>query len=206
MTFPIGPIQDERREEESRAFRAVFEAIPSPAFIVDDDVKILAWNRAGAEMLPDGDARILDRRGGEALHCLNSKTVPGGCGHSGACRDCVIRLAVQEAFQGGTVGRRRTRFSLRRGESTVELYLRVSASPLELEGKRRALLILEDISEIVQLQSLLPVCAWCGRVRTPESYWQTLAEYVSSRADIDFTHSICGECYDRVMPKRTSAE
>lgn len=205
MALPSDSTRD-LGEPEYRAFRAVFEAIPSPAFIVDDDVSLLSWNRAGQELLEEDPARSFNRRGGEAMHCLNAQLSAGGCGHARACQDCVIRQSVSEACRGGTISRHKTRVNLLRGGKTVELYLRVSASPLEVGGERRALLILEDISDIVRLQSLLPICAWCGRVRTPENTWQTLAEYVSSRADVDFTHSICGDCYDRVMPGRHRAD
>ena len=111
---------------------------------------------------------------------------------------------MADAFSRKLLGHRRARIEVRREDSVRELYLRVTASPITLLGEERVLLILEDISELVQLQSLLPICAWCGRVRTPESYWQTLSEYISSRADIDFTHSICGDCYVKVLPGPTA--
>jgi hypothetical protein len=189
----------EPEEAVCPAFRALLEAIPSPAFIVDDDVRLLLWNASGAELAEAG-TQLYKRRGGEALNCINADNPFGGCGHSEACQECVVRGAVGDAFRRTLLGQRRTRVEVRRGEKVIELYLRVTASPISVNGRMRVLLILEDISELIRLQSLLPICAWCGRVRTPESYWQSLSEYISSRADIDFTHSICSDCYDRVLP------
>jgi PAS domain-containing protein len=70
---------------------SVFDALPFPAFIVDDDVRFLAVNPAAIAFLRAGSATVLQQRGGEILHCINSGE---GCGKSLACSDCAIRGAI----------------------------------------------------------------------------------------------------------------
>lgn len=59
--------------------------------------------------------------------------------------------------------------------------------------------------EIAALSKLLPICAWCKKVRDDEGYWQRVEDYFSKRAHIDFTHSICTSCAER-FPETAGAE
>ena len=56
----------------------------------------------------------------------------------------------------------------------------------------------EDISELLQLRSLLPICAWCKKVRDDTGYWQQIEVYVSEHSDAEFSHGICPDCGARL--------
>jgi hypothetical protein len=47
---------------------------------------------------------------------------------------------------------------------------------------------------IATLERLLPVCAWCKRIRDESGTWQPLDRYLSERANLAFTHGICPDC------------
>jgi hypothetical protein len=47
------------------------------------------------------------------------------------------------------------------------------------------------------LTGLLPICAWCKRIRDDEGEWHRVEAYVSSRSAATFTHGMCPECYAR---------
>jgi hypothetical protein len=163
--------------------------------VVDDDVRILYLNRAAAEAFgKDGQGPHM-KRGGDALHCLQATRTPGGCGRADACRDCVLRNSVDEAFRGGKVYRKKTVMTIAADGCQRDLHVLVTTSPFQFHGKAYALLILEDISELLQLRSLLPICAWCKKIRDDENYWQSLEEYFLTHHDLSFSHGICDECY-----------
>lgn len=52
-------------------------------------------------------------------------------------------------------------------------------------------------SEIKTLSGLLPVCAWCKKVRDDSGYWDQIETYISSHTDASFTHSICPDCQQK---------
>jgi len=52
--------------------------------------------------------------------------------------------------------------------------------------------------ELEELDSLLPVCAWCRKIRSDDGYWRELEEYVSKRRLGQVTHGICAECASRL--------
>ena len=48
------------------------------------------------------------------------------------------------------------------------------------------------------LQGLLPICAWCKRVRDDEHYWHAVEDYLARRTDSRLSHGICPECADKM--------
>ncbi|HMG56308.1 MAG TPA: two-component regulator propeller domain-containing protein [Kofleriaceae bacterium] len=57
----------------------------------------------------------------------------------------------------------------------------------------------EAVSELKVLSGLLPICAWCKKVRDDGGYWSKIEAYLSARTDAQFTHGICPECNDKVL-------
>lgn len=52
------------------------------------------------------------------------------------------------------------------------------------------------LAEVRTLQGLLPICAWCKRIRDEEhgAKWVPVEWYVAQKTDAEFTHGICPEC------------
>ena len=55
------------------------------------------------------------------------------------------------------------------------------------------------ITRVKQLQGLLPICSYCKKVRDDQNYWQQVDSYISKHSEVEFSHSICPPCFDRVM-------
>ena len=51
-----------------------------------------------------------------------------------------------------------------------------------------------SLAEVKTLQGLLPICAWCKKVRDDEGLWTQIEKYVSANTDARFTHGLCPEC------------
>jgi hypothetical protein len=54
-------------------------------------------------------------------------------------------------------------------------------------------------SQIETLQSLLPICAWCKRVRNDSGYWYQIEKYITAHSNTQITHGICPECQEKMM-------
>jgi PAS domain-containing protein len=179
--------------------RTIFDAIPALALAVDEDVCILEYNAAAAGLLGKDRTTIMKRRGGEVLHCLHSHDVPDGCGRGPFCKDCIIRDSVKEAFRGNAVVRRRAKLELVHDGDTVDLYALVTASPFMYDGNQRALLIIEDISQMVELQRIVPICMLCKKVRNDDQYWTDVEAYFKRYWDLNFSHGYCPTCAAKEM-------
>jgi PAS domain S-box-containing protein len=57
-------------------------------------------------------------------------------------------------------------------------------------------------AKVQTLKSLLPICAWCKKIRDDSGYWTMLEEYFHEHADVDFTHGICPDCAKKIEEKR----
>ena len=51
--------------------------------------------------------------------------------------------------------------------------------------------------EVRQLRQLLPICAWCKKIRDDSGYWEQVEKYLNRRNKTEFTHAICPDCADR---------
>ncbi len=127
--------------------RVLFDAMPMPVFVVDDDVTILEYNSAAAQLLGPDKKAHLTRRGGEVLCCVHAAESPEGCGHSAVCCDCVVRNAVRAASKGRRVTRKCTAMELVSGKKRTKVNVRVSTLPIAYQQHSFVLLILEGLND-----------------------------------------------------------
>lgn len=71
-------------------------------------------------------------------------------------------------------------------------------SVAELELKNEALQ--EALAKVKLLSGLLPICAWCKKVRNDAGYWNEIESYISQHSEADFTHGICPGCIKDLYP------
>jgi len=181
-------------------YQTILNAIPLMIFVVDDDVRICDLNHAAATIFGLDKATILNRRGGEVLHCLHAHDVPEGCGRAPFCQNCVIRDSVGKCLQGQTVTRRRTKVELVLGGTKKEMELLITTSPMPISEEPQVLLILEDINEISTLRDIIPICAHCKKVRDDQEYWHSVEWYFNNYIGVDFSHGICPTCLEELYP------
>jgi hypothetical protein len=59
------------------------------------------------------------------------------------------------------------------------------------------------LSNVRKLSGLLPICAYCKRIRDDKDYWSQIEHFVSERSDARFSHGICPECIEAHIEKET---
>jgi PAS domain-containing protein len=175
-------------------YQTILNAIPLMIFVVDQDVRICALNHTAATVFGLDKATILNRRGGEVLHCLHAHDVPDGCGRAPFCQNCAIRNSVTTCLDGQSVTRRRTKAELLMAGTKKEIELLITASPMPGSYEDLVLLILEDINEISTLRDIIPICAHCKKIRDDQQYWHSVENYFNDYIGVDFSHGICPGC------------
>jgi K+-sensing histidine kinase KdpD len=82
--------------------------------------------------------------------------------------------------------------------AAVALFVAWARSLVERERK-----LVRELSEVLanvrELEGLLPMCAWCKKVRDDQGYWQQIETYISAHTKADCTHGICPECQAKYM-------
>jgi hypothetical protein len=57
------------------------------------------------------------------------------------------------------------------------------------------------MSKIKTLTGLIPICAWCKKIRDDRGYWQTVEQYIREHSQADFTHGMCPDCQKKYFPE-----
>lgn len=68
---------------------------------------------------------------------------------------------------------------------------------LEQRVRDRTRELEQALTQVKELRGLLPICAWCKRVRDGDNYL-SVEEYISARTDAQFSHGICPDCMAEV--------
>ncbi len=53
---------------------------------------------------------------------------------------------------------------------------------------------------LASLEGLLPICAYCKKIRDEGDNWQTIESYIEERSAAEFSHGICPECKEKHFP------
>ncbi len=131
------------------------------------------------------------------MPCIHAEAK--GCGLNERCRDCVIRGSVRLALKGQKTHRCRHKAELRRQDQTLAVELLVTATPLMGGETPQVLLILEDVTELLTLRGLIPMCAQCKKVRNDQQYWQSIEAYLETHTHLEFSHGYCPACFAEQM-------
>ena len=51
-------------------------------------------------------------------------------------------------------------------------------------------------NEIKTLRGLIPICAWCKKIRNDAGSWEQLEAYLRDHTEAEFSHGICPDCLD----------
>jgi len=57
------------------------------------------------------------------------------------------------------------------------------------------------LDEIKTLSGILPICAYCKKIRDDEGYWNKVESYIASRSNAKFSHCICPGCLKKHYPE-----
>jgi len=76
---------------------------------------------------------------------------------------------------------------------TEDLEAEVQERTSELNAKVRELE--KALTEIRQLQGIIPMCVYCHKVRDDDNFWQRVDHYISTHSPADVSHGICPDCF-----------
>lgn len=193
---------NQRSNKQDPGFlQAIIDAIPDPVFILDHERCIVSANSQARTLFNKGNDRQLRQRGGDVLHCLEAVNSSDGCGSGFECEGCVINSSTAAALRGGRVVREKVALDVVDGERVAEAHFLVTASPFAYNGESFALLVLEDVNELIQLKKILPICISCKKIRNDQQYWDNVDSYFEKYLDLSFSHGLCPKCMHELYPE-----
>ncbi len=77
----------------------------------------------------------------------------------------------------------------------VEAHLALLADKQIIAEKNRELEA--RLEQINDMQTIIPICAECYKVRTDEGFWEQVDSFFTKYADYQFSHGLCPECFKK---------
>jgi hypothetical protein len=121
---------------------------PALLLVLNAQRQIIYANQAVLHFLGIKDpASVIGKRPGEAFNCVNSAGAPNGCGTGEACKSCAAVLSIMECLEHEklSIGECRLLRNFEGGSEALDL--RVSSSPLPLEGRSYVVFTAVDIGD-----------------------------------------------------------
>lgn len=61
------------------------------------------------------------------------------------------------------------------------------------------------MTEIQQLQGILPMCSYCHKVRDDSDFWHRVDSYIQTHSEAEVSHGVCPECFEKVVQPQIDA-
>jgi len=163
---------------------------PSPMLRIALDGRILYSNAAGSALLDKLGFRVNDILLGAWREALNTAAQKTGHSEFEAEFDREIFtfaiVVVPEAGYANFYG------------SNITARKRMEAEREKLISELQ-----EALGNIKTLNGLLPICAWCKKIRDDGGYWKQLESYVESHSQAVFSHGVCPDCLKKMTADHT---
>jgi len=114
-------------------------------------------------------------------------------------------------FMGMQVTTRALERIVQKGREEVESQNRILADELQqkeqLQQQREALIeeLLAAMEDVKALSGLLPICAYCKKIRDDDGYWRRLETFIESHSSAQFSHGICHDCMEKHYPEEADS-
>lgn len=123
------------------------------------------------------------------------------------CQDCAPgEIDYEFRFikaDGSTIWLRGIASIIRAEDSSTSLLRSVLIdinSRKRIEEERENLIgeLQEALANIKTLRGLVPICAWCKKVRDDNGFWNQVETYIQDHSDAKFTHGMCPDCMQKM--------
>ena len=174
----------------------IFKALSQPILVIDKNYTI-------ADANPSACARInlpYEKIIGQACYKLTHHVHKPCWETDKAC--CPVKLAIENVKPMRVIHEHKydTRTVIEEIVATpiygvngkVEYTIEELRDISELLNAKEVIAYLKN--EINTLRGIIPICASCKKIRDDKGFWQNVENYVSSRTEAQFSHSICPEC------------
>ncbi len=158
---------------------------PSPVFRIQRNGRVLYSNQSGAQVLRSIGCQVGDLLSGKWMELLAGAFEQGARHEFEALFDgriyAFLIVPIPDAGYANFYGTDVTARKLAEREK----------EPLIRE-------LQEALAKVKTLSGLVPICAWCKKIRDDQGFWRQVEVFVQNHSDAVFTHGVCPECTKRL--------
>jgi PAS domain S-box-containing protein len=134
--------------DDEQELTAIYDNLPLVMLLVDGERRVCKANKFAGQFAGASPSDLIGQRSGEGLNCVHSLDDPRGCGFGPDCRNCAVRLAILDTVTTGRSYRQvEATVSVKAAEGTRDVAILLSTTKLDVQGRPRVLVTMQDISE-----------------------------------------------------------
>ncbi len=165
-------IQHKRMEEtldrKQKNLEAIFDAVPVGMLLADENVNITHVNPAIKQIVRRDNSQMIDQPIGNALGCIHCMCDEQRCGRTTSCSACIFRKTIKGVLDSGQpVHDAEIRSTLVIDGKETTLWVRMSAEPVVMDGRRYVVVAVDDITERKEAEQ---------KLQSVESRYRTIFE------------------------------
>ena len=131
----------------SAVMDGLLETVGGLLAILNKHRQIVSLNDSFLSMLGIQDAEnALGLRPGEALNCVHSKSMPGGCGTSEYCSTCGAAMAIVSSLEQNKPVENICALKAQKNGDPIDIVLNVRSHPVLIEDTKFLMVFLQDIT------------------------------------------------------------
>ena len=193
-------IEEELRVQKTH-FERLFESAPEGIALLDNNGNAHDVNRAFARLFGISKEKLI---GHDVVAMITS---------SGSKDE--VRTALKAVMNGENVRLESLRLSrggqqidvsliavpVDSGGGTNMAYVLCQDITLKKRGDREKEVLIRQLqkalAEVKTLGGLLPICAWCKKIRDDQGYYHQIETFIANHSEATFTHGICPDCREK---------
>lgn len=182
----------------------ILSSIFDGVYHVDSNRKITYWNK-GAESLTGYNAEDVRGKNCEEIISYENESGTPLLSYEFPAILCLqsSRTTVKNLF---LVNKSSERIYIEEQASPVFRGGKVIGSVSLLRDNSRVFSFLESYIKKHRKDRLVPICAWCKKIKTTEKSWEQIEKYLTEEGFGVFTHGMCPDCAETIFEKRVYLE
>jgi len=185
-------------------FLDMFNSIADGVYYVDRNKKIEYWNKGAENLTGLTSEDVTGKKCDEVLHYEDA------AGLQLPSYEHPVVLCLQSS--GSVVkdlvllGKDTERRFVEEHSSPVFRDRKVVGAVSVLRDSRRMFPALETYLKNQRQERLVPICAWCKKIRLNDDSWKQLEKYLTDEGFGVFTHGMCPDCAENIFEKKVYLE
>ena len=184
-------------QAEKDNLKAIFASSPVGMLLIDEETIIRDANTALASMVLREPAQIIGQRAGGGLGCVHSLENEKGCGFAQSCPECPLRKGILAVVKSGTsTHEAEIQPTLLINGQEHRPWLRISAKPVLLNGRKHVIVAVDDITERKQAEA-----SYRKQSALLENIINSSPDFIFAK-DIQLRSILCNEAYAAAIGKK----
>lgn len=192
-------------EEDRRLLRTLLDHLPEAICVKDRDGRYVINNLAHAQrfailepalMTDKTDADFMDQKTAEQIAIEEDRIFKSG--QPIANKEESSHVGTPQEYWSST-----SKIPFRNQRGDVVGLVSISRDitdrkQMEIEREKLIKDLQDALGSVKTLTGLLPICAYCKKIRDDKGYWNQLEAYLGKYSSANFSHGICPDCANKM--------